>query len=329
MTLVVSSMQFRRARSKQKSSLSPCFTLLFLLFWSLSWSFPTGLLAQDKKIALTFDDLPALGPFGFWRPREISNIILRTLEQRGIKAAGFVVEEKVDDEPSTYVVLLDWASRGHIVGNQTYSDVDLNQLSAEDFLHHVVDGQKYLRRASRTHRFNYRYLRYPFLHQGDTKRKKENVAKALYNGGYETAHVTVKTSDYRFNPIYIENEQDPQKIAQLKSIYLEHIGKALDYAESQSQNVFERNINHILWLHCGVATANFLEDLLEMLQNRGYQSVSFPEALADPAFTIEENYVGPLGLSFIDRVAASRGLPFDPEQGELSSREIEAGLVER
>jgi peptidoglycan-N-acetylglucosamine deacetylase len=303
--------------------------LLLVFFWASSSEPSSCLLAQDKKLALTFDDLPGLGPFGFWRPREISNTILRTLDKHQITAAGFVVEEKVDDDLNNYVVLLDWAERGHLLGNQTYSDVDLNQLQASDFLEHVVDGQKYLLRLARTHSFNFRYLRYPFLHQGDSKQKKQRVSEALYNGGYKIAHVTIKTSDYRFNPIYLDKEQNRQQIARLKSIYLEHMTEALQYAEKQSREVFERNISHIMWLHCGVATAHFLEDLIEMLHTRGYQFISLPEALSDPAFQVEEEYVGPAGLSFIDRVAASRGIPHDPEQGELSSTDIEARVAGR
>ena len=301
---------------------------LLLLFLGGWFSDPSARpLAENKKISLTFDDLPALGPLGFWRPREISNTILRTLDRHEIKAAGFVVGEKIDDDLSTFIVLEDWVSRGHILGNQTYSDVDLNELSTKDFLEHVADGQNYLRRLSRAYPFNYRYLRYPFLHQGN-KRTKKGVAKALYNANYEIAHVTVKTSDDQFNRIYIGNEREPEKIAQLKLLYLEHITQALDYAESQSEKVFGRNINHILWLHGGAVTANFLEDLINQLLARGYHFIPFPEALSDPAFETEENYVGPLGLSFIDRVAASRGLPFDPEHDVISSREIEKRLAE-
>ena len=306
-------------RRRLKRLLPVAYLLAFLL-----GTLPCG--AQDKKIALTFDDLPALGPLGFWRPREISNTILRTLNEHHITAAGFVVEEKVDSKPTSYIVIEDWAERGHLLGNQTYSDVDLNQLSAQDFLEHVTEGQKYLRRAARNLSFNYRYFRYPFLHQGETSKKKERVAKALYNAGYEIAHVTIKTSDYRFNLVYLENEQDRQRIAQLKDIYLEHIAQSVDYAESQSQKVFERNISHILWLHAGVATALFLEDLIQMLQARGYQFISLQEALSDPAFRVEEAYVGPAGLSFIDRVAAHREIPYDSEQGQLSFTQIEAQL---
>ncbi len=281
----------------------------------------------EKKIALTFEELPYMKPLGYWRPREVSNTILRTLEAEKITAAGFVVQVKVEDDPPTYIILSDWAGRGHIIGNQTWGDADLNEISAEEFLEHAVDGQKYLKKISRLEKVDFRYLRFPQLHEGNEERKRKDVLKALDRGNYRIAHVSVKTSDALFNRPFIENETDSEKIAQLRQLYLAHIAKTLDYAESQSQKVFGRNIAHVLQLHDGIATATFLPDLIAALRQRGYTFVSMPEALEDPAYQTEENYIGPLGLSFIDRVAATRGLPFDEESGAaLTPRELDQAL---
>ena len=286
-----------------------------------------GLAEPDRKIALTFDDLPVLGPVGYWRPREISNMILRTLKRQDIPAAGFVVEERIQEDLATFVVLEDWADAGHIVGNHTFAHVDLHQLKAREFLEHVSDGQKYLKLLARSRRgFKFRYLRFPYLHQGDNEKKKKRVAKALYRASYEIARVTIKTGDRRFNRIFLDVENDDPVRERLKAIYLAHVGEAVDYGEAQSQAVFGRNIPHILWLHCAIATASFLEDTIRMLQERGYSFISMAEALEDPAFSTPEIYAGPLGLSFIDRVAATRGLHYDAEHGVIRVSQIEERL---
>lgn len=275
-----------------------------------------GLLAQnrpDKQIALTFNDLPGRQPLGFWKPREVNNTILRTLEAEGIKAAGFLVGERIDADTSTFIILEDWVKRGHFLGNQTYGNVDLNQLSAEDFLHHLVDGQKHLWSLSKRIAFDYRYLRFPFQHEGDTQSKKREVRRFLRRNDYRIVPVSVRTTDHLFNRPYLERFQNPDQLAELKEQYLEHVERCLEYAEGQSEKVFGRNITHILELHCGVATAHFLEELIGRLKARGYSFVSVQEALSDQAYQTEENYAGPLGLSFIDRVAASRDLPYDPD----------------
>lgn len=281
---------------------------------------------EAKEISLTFERLPAMQPYGFWIPREISNMILRTLEEHDISAAGFVQEEKIDDEPSSFVVLQDWAERGHIVGNNTYSYVDLNELSADDFIDHVSDGQKYIWRVTRPTRGNYRYLRFPQLHEGNTKGKKNDVAKRLSRAGYITVPATVIPSDFNFNRVYVETEQGSEEMDRLREIYLKHLEGALDYAEGQAERVLGGQLKHIMRLHMGIATASFIEDTVRLLKERGYRFVSLQEALADPAYETEEEYVGPLGLSFIDRVAATRGLAYDPDHARLSIGEIRSQL---
>ena len=279
-------------------------------------------LSKGKEICLTFDRLPAMKPYGYWIPREISNMILRGLAKYDIPTAGFVVEEKIDDDVASFVVLQDWAERGHTLGNNTYSYVDLNELSSDDFLEHVGDGQKYIRMATRATRANYRFLRFPQLHEGNTKSKKKDVAKRLYRGDYKIVPATIVPSDFEFNRIYVGTSQGSEEIDQLRKIYLSHVTEALTYAEEQSEKVFGRQVRHILRLHVGIATANFVDSLIELLKERGYEFVSLEEALSDPAYATEEEYVGPLGLSFIDRVAATRGLPYDPDHARLSIGEI-------
>ncbi len=278
---------------------------------------------SGKKILLSFDTLPAMKPMGFWAPREISNMILKALERNDIKAVGFVVAEKVEDDPTSYIVLEDWASKGHILGNQTFGNVDLNELSAEDFLQHAEDGQRPIWATAKKFRFNFRYFRFPQLHEGNTPGKKKDVRRALADGGYQIVPITVKTSDFRFNRPLIEKQKAQESLDELKAAYLRHIGTMLDYAEKQSKALFDRNITQILWLHAGIATATWLEDLIPMLRARGYEFVSLPDALTDPAFKTPETYAGPLGLSFLDRVAATRNLPYDQDYGEIKDPDIE------
>jgi peptidoglycan/xylan/chitin deacetylase (PgdA/CDA1 family) len=281
---------------------------------------------SSKKIALTFEEVPYMKPLGFWRPREVSNMILRTLEGEKIPAAGFLVQEKVEDDMSTYIILSDWVTRGHILGNQTWGDADLNMLKYEHFMEHLSDGQKYLRRIAKAHPFNYRYLRYPLLHEGAEPKTKKRIRKALARAEYQIAHVTVKTADWVFNRPYLDHERDPDAMSQVKKLYLDHISDSLNYAEKQSEAVFGRNIAHIMQLRNCIATAGFLPDLIAMLKERGYEFVSLPDALGDEAYKTEEDYVGPLGLSFTDRVAATKGMPFDQNSGVPSDRDMRLSL---
>ncbi len=293
--------------------------LLFIILLTVN-SGPVFSQEAEKKIALTFEYVPFMKPMGFYRARELSNMILRHLEQEKIQAAGFVVQSKVEDDPSTYVILDDWASQGHILGNQTWGDADYNELKHQHFFEHVRDGQKHLRTIARAHPVNFRFLRFPYLHEGNTEKKKKRIRKDLHRGSYRIAHVSVKTAVNFFNRPFARSQTEyPEKLDALKEKYLRHVMASLDYAEKQSQAVFGRNIPHILQLHMGVATSLMLKPLIDELKSRGYGFVTLVEALDDPAYSTLEEYVGPLGLIFTDRVAFTRGLPFDEGSGVDSS----------
>lgn len=301
------------------------FLLLCVILLTVS---PSPLFSQgkEKKISLTFEYIPFMKPMGFFRARELSNMILRALERESIQAAGFVVQSKVEDDLSTYVILDDWASRGHILGNQTWGAADYNEMEPQHFFEHIRDGQKHLRTIARAHPLNFRFLRFPYLHEGDTEKKKKRIRKDLSRGSYRIAHVSVKTAVNFFNRPFVRSQTEyPEKLEALKEKYLSHVMASLDYAEKQSQAVFGRNIPHVLQLHMGVATALMLKPLIEALKSRGYGFVSLVDALDDPVYSTLEDYVGPLGLTFIDRVAATKGLPFDEGSG-IDSRGLEKDL---
>jgi hypothetical protein len=160
------------------------------------------------------------------------------------------------------------------------------------------------------------------LHEGNTKGKKKDVAKRLFRADYTIVPATVIPSDFNFNRVYVETKQGSEEMDRLREVYLRHLAECLEYAEGQSERVLGHQPKHILRLHMGIATARFIDDVIALLKERGYEFVSLEDALSDPAYKTAEEYVGPLGLSFIDRVAATRELPYDPNHAELSIGEI-------
>lgn len=298
--------------------------------WLLLPQLPAGKIEQvaspaGRRIAVTVDKLPFMEPLGYWTPREVSNLMLRAFELEEIRAVGFVVEDKVESRPETYVILQDWVAKGHGLGNNTFSYLDLNEVEWREFIEQIADGQKHIRQATRLAKMPL-YFRFPMLHEGDTLSKKTEVAKRLRRNDFVMVPATVLIADYEFNHVYVRVADDPERTERLLQAFLKALEGSLEYAEQQSEAVFGRQIPQILRLHLCLSTANFLTPALERLKQRGYSFVSVDEALADPAYSEPETYVGPLGLSFIDRVAATRGLPFREDQGEVRRRELEAEI---
>lgn len=74
---------------------------------------------EKKKIAITFDD----GPNPEWTPK-----LLEGLKKRGVKASFFVIGEKAEKYPE---IIKKMYEEGHLIGNHTYSHVQLTALSDE------------------------------------------------------------------------------------------------------------------------------------------------------------------------------------------------------
>lgn len=75
---------------------------------------------EKPKIAITFDD----GPNPEWTP-----VLLEGLKERGVKASFFVIGEKAEKYSE---IIQNMYEEGHLIGNHTYSHVQLTAISKEE-----------------------------------------------------------------------------------------------------------------------------------------------------------------------------------------------------
>ena len=78
-------------------------------------------MADSKKIALTFDD----GPHPYYTEQ-----LLDGLKERNVKATFFVLGKHAEQYPELVKRMSD---EGHLIGNHTYSHVQLNKRNSEAF----------------------------------------------------------------------------------------------------------------------------------------------------------------------------------------------------
>jgi hypothetical protein len=81
------------------------------------------------------------------------------------------------------------------------------------------------------------------------------------------------------------------------------------FFEQRSVEVVGREIPQILLIHASQLNADLMPDLLAMFKRRGYSFVTLRQALADPAYSLPESYVGRGGFSWIHRWSQTMGLP--------------------
>jgi len=62
--------------------------------------------------------------------------------------------------------------------------------------------------------------------------------------------------------------------------------------------------------------ADWLGEILDWLEVRGYQFVSLDEALKHPAYQREDRYDGPAGITWLHRWTITAGMPRSTFAGE-------------
>ena len=89
--------------------------------------------AEPKKIALTFDD----GPHPVY-----TKILLDGLAERGAKASFFVTGENAEKYPE---LILRMQKEGHLIGNHTYSHIQLTSNNREAFRQELISTNEVLK----------------------------------------------------------------------------------------------------------------------------------------------------------------------------------------
>lgn len=102
---------------------------------------------EHPRIALTFDD----GPNSTWTPK-----LLEGLKERGVKATFFVIGEKAEQNPDLIKQMFD---EGHIVGNHTFTHVQLTRLNDVEACEEITKTNEILKEITGTYP---QFIRPPF-----------------------------------------------------------------------------------------------------------------------------------------------------------------------
>ncbi len=284
----------------------------FLTFASRYIKAPPGAAAaaSTREVALTFDDLPVHGPLPQGMTRvDIANSIIRALQAAHAPATyGLVNAKGIEREPSSAPVLQLWHAAGFPLGNHTFSHMDLNANSVEAFEQDIIANEGTLQKYAGND--DWHWLRFPFLHEGDTPEKHRAIEAFLTAHGYRVAEVTLSFGDYAYNAPYARclAKNDQAGIEQLKQSYLEGASQSLEQGKTLSNLVFGRDIKHVMLLHIGSFETVMLPQLLELLKQRGFILVTLPEAESDPAYSLHPDLPSKWEGTFLDQMIAARHL---------------------
>lgn len=277
-----------------------------------------------QKLAITMDDLPWNGevPAGVSQT-ENARKVLEIYKKRHVPPVyGFINAKRLEGSVDGAEALRLWAAQ-EPVGNHTYSHMDLEKNSVETFERDLEEDEPALELLDA--KGDWRWLRYPYLHEGDTVEKRRAVRAYLKAHGYKIAQVTLDWEDYLWNFAYgrCAQNKDEKSIAWLKSSYLSTASSFLDLGREQAKLIFGRDVNYVLLTHLGAFSSTILPDMLDLLKQKGFKLVTLQEAESDPIYEQDPD----VGLhdagTLLDQWMQVKGIK-DPAHTEKPYKELEA-----
>jgi len=296
----------------QLNSLVPGHTFAFCIFVAASLSFQAR--AQAQEVAITFDDLPAHGqlPAGVTREEVTRKILAAFKEAKVPEVYGFINAGKLQTHPEDIKVLQLWREAGEPLANHTYDHMSLNSNPLPAFEENVAKDEATLQQLMGKN--DWHWFRYPYLDEGDTLEKRRKARTYLKEHHYRIAQVSLDFEDYAWNGPYARcsEKKDEKGIAWLKESYLNTATEYMKLGQQLSQQLFGRNVKHILLMHVGAFDAEMLPQLLAQMKQQGFKFITLKEAESDPVYEIDPDIVRKEGSPILEQIMDSRQLPLPP-----------------
>jgi len=277
-------------------------------------SFSLAAAGQDQKpqVAFTFDDLPAHGPLppGEERPEPVRSILATLKAEKMPPVYGFVNGFRTVGFPYQIEILRAWHDAGEPLGSHTWSHPSLEKESAKDFIDDIKKDEPILREVDPDG--DWHWFRYPFLDEGETLEKRQEVRSFLLKNHYKTAGVTIDFEDYLWNEPYARcmTKHDDAAVTSLEHSYLSVADEFIGVFRTLSQKLYGHDIPYVLLLHVGAFDAHMLPRLIALFRERGFSFVSLPQAESDPAYAFDPNIGYPGGGTLQELVAKVKGVNF-------------------
>jgi len=254
---------------------------------------------------------------------ETAKDVLAILKKRHVPPVyGFVNAKKLEGNPEGAEALKVWAA-AEPVGNHTYSHMDLEKNTPEAFESDIEENEPVLELLPA--KDDWHWLRYPYLHEGDTVEKRRAVRAYLKTHGYRIAQVTLDWEDYLWNFAYAKcaAKNDQKSIAWLRSSYLSMASEFLDLGRAQARLIYGRDISYVLLLHLGAFSSTILPEALDLLHKKGFTLVTLQEAESDPAYVDDPDAALHDAGTFLDQWMQVKQIKY-PEHTDKPYKELES-----
>lgn len=179
------------------------------------------------QIALTMDDF-------HWNnstrlnPEQRNEAILAALNRYSVKAGLFVTGRNIESERGK-ALLAEWDKAAHLIANHTYSHRNYSspEMTTKEYYEDILRAEELLKPFPHFKKS----FRFPFLKEGETAAKRDDLRTSLAQHGYDMGYVTIDNSDWAID-MRLRARLEKNPIANLKpyrDFYLEHMWARAQY----------------------------------------------------------------------------------------------------
>ncbi len=244
----------------------------------------------QSKISFTFDD-GSIADRPNYKFDQWNDMLLKKLNDANIEAMFFVTGRNVSGLKGERL-LKKWDEKGHKIANHTYTHSNYNSddFTFEKFKSDFMKNDLYISKY-----INYcKFFRFPYLKEGHTSKKIAAARVFLKKENYRNGHVTIDASDWYIDSRLLKRLRNNPKadLSKFKEFYLNHIWEKAQFYEKLSLAINKRHISHTLLLHHNLTSALFIDDLINMFKEKGWEIVPITKAYNDPVYKIITTYAG-------------------------------------
>jgi len=235
-------------------------------------------------VAITIDDHP-MADTSFFGAYERTERLLSACENHNCKAAFFCVGEYCKKNQTSVDAV---NRRGHFLANHSMTHPHVSTLSLSEFEEEVKGTQALLEPHSQMRK----YFRYPALDYGNQERlggsreKGVAVLTLLKDLGYVDGYVSINTYDWYLNTKLQEALRGKKRIdyTKLKNFYLSCMRQWCEHYIEFYENQLSITPVQTLLLHANDLNALYLDDILCMIRQLGWNIVSPEKAFQDTSW---------------------------------------------
>lgn len=233
-----------------------------------------------QTISFSFDD--GFEPISRPLAAQENQRVLDVLAQHKIRAMLFPAGFSMDSTAGMRLIR-DWSAAGHHLGNHSFQHQAYSQSDTVSYQHDIKQAENLLRHLPGW----CPRMRFPYLDEGNTPEKHNDIMQWLAQQGYGIAPATITLNDWKENSVYeqLQAAGNETTVHAFRQGYLERVSNEIRKQHEHWLQVLNgRDPAHVLLLHTNSLNAAILPDLISRLKHSGWSIVDAAQALQDPIY---------------------------------------------